>query len=60
MALELARVIYNNKEGKYPGVRMSLTSLEFTWWSIMDDEDFRYWEEKMRHIQDRNLILELR
>lgn len=36
---------------------MSLTSLEFTWWSIMDDEDFRYWEEKMRHIQDRNLIV---
>ena len=55
MALELARAIYEKEEGEYPGVRMSLTSSEFTWQSIMTDEDFHRWEEKMRHIRDGKL-----
>lgn len=55
MALELARVLYSEEEGEYPGITMSATNLHFTWRSIMTNEDFHYWDEKVRQTRDGHL-----
>ena len=55
MALELARVLYSEEEGEYPGITMSATNLHFTWRSIMTNEDFHYWDEKVRQTRDEHL-----
>lgn len=54
MALELDRAIYNNVQD-YSGIYTSITNLYYTWWSIMTDEGFHFWEEKVQKIRDRNL-----
>ena len=54
MVLELGRAVYDAIQD-YPGIRTSITNLYYTWWSIMTDEDFDNWEEKMRHIERGNL-----